>query len=315
MNVMSTDASIAKETQGAGGCFPVITDHALEAIAVLDSNGVVHYANAAWVRMHGYQRRSEVVGRQISAFHNKEQMSSNVLPFLQEVAHRGQISGPVGHIHKNGTEVPTNTTMIALKDETGKMRGVVVYAIDTSEPKKLNDEIGNLKSEADKRSAELKLAAARLQERAKELEIVESLLSARGTELSAINKQLWQYMSERGQTQDQLQALKTELAAKEKEAEELSSRLQRQSEEQAKTELRWKTQYSELSKAIKQLHNEVIEMKHQEVEYLEDVDLDAKRVGAKGTLDRDQLKQLSAMAKKFASEEVRESTLTMNKSL
>jgi PAS domain S-box-containing protein len=297
---MSTNTPIAKGHSGAGGCFSIIADRSLEAIAVLDTNGVVHYANAAWVRMHGYEHRSEVVGERISAFHNKEQMSGDVLPFLQEVGRRGQISGPVGHMHKSGMEIPTYTTMVALKDETGKMRGVIVFAIDISELEQLKEDIRNLKREADKRAEELALAAKSLEKQAREMEIVENLLGARGAELSSVNKQLWQYMSEREQIQEQCHVLRAELVEKEKQVSELTSRLQRQNAEQNRLEQQWKTQYSEMMSSIDRLSYEVREMKHNEVEFLEDIDLNAKPIGATGGVNRDQLKELSNMAKKFA---------------
>ena len=134
---MDTNTSISKGSSGAGGCFPVIAERAHEAIAVLDTNGVLHYANAAWVRMHGYMQLNEVVGKKITAFHNKEQLSADVLPLLHEVKSRGQISGPVGHMHKSGTVIPTNTTMVALKDDKGSVRAVIVYATDSSDLKSM----------------------------------------------------------------------------------------------------------------------------------------------------------------------------------
>jgi PAS domain S-box-containing protein len=298
---MNTNTPISKgSSAGAGGCFPVIADRAQEAIAVLDTNGVLHYANAAWMKMHGYVQLNEVVGKKITAFHNKEQLSGDVLPFLQEVTYRRQISGPVGHMHKNGTVVPTFTTMVALKDETGKVRAVIVYAMDTSEFEKLNEEIKGLKLEAEKRMSELTLTASRLEEGAKEREMVENLLRARGAELSSINKQLWQYMSEREQSQEQIQALRATLADKEKEAAELMSRLQQQKTEQLRQEHQWKMQYGSLTDAIENLRHEVVEMKHNEVEFLDGIDEDKEPVGAKNRIDREQLKQLSCMAKKFA---------------
>lgn len=297
---MNTSTSIAKSPSGASGCFSIIAEHAQEAIAVLDTNGVVHYANAAWIRMHGYEHRSEVVGKRISDFHNKQQLTGDVLPFLQEVGHRGQISGPVGHIHKNQTVVPTYTTMVALKDETGRMRGVIVFAVDISEMEQLKADIRNLKREADKRAEELALAAKSLEKQAREMEIVENLLGARGIELSSVNKQLWQYMSERELTQEQCNVLRTELAEKEKQIAELTNRLQRQNSEQTRLEQQWKTQYSELISAIDRLRHEVVEMKHHEVEFLEDIDADAEPVGTGKGVNRDQLRELSSMAKKFA---------------
>jgi PAS domain S-box-containing protein len=299
---MDTNASISKGASGAGGCFPAIADRAQEAIAVFDTNGVLHYANAAWVKMHGYAQLKEVVGKSITAFHNQEQISGDVLPFLQEVGHRSQISGPVGHIHKNGTVVPTDTTMVALKDKTGRVRAVVVYATDTSGTEKLNEEIGILKLDAEKRMSELTLTASRLEERAKELEMIENLLHSKGAELSSINKQLWQYVSEREQSQEQLRALRAALAEKEKETSELMSRLQQQREEQARQERQWKTQYGVMTETIENLRLEVVEMKRHEVEFLDGIDEYAEPVGAKSELDREQLRQISCMAKKFATE-------------
>jgi PAS domain S-box-containing protein len=298
---MGTNTSISKGTSGAGGCFPVIADRALEAIAVFDTNGILHYANAAWIQMHGYGQLNEIAGKKITIFHSKEQLTEDVLPLLQEVRYRSQISGSVGHIHKNGMMIPTNTTMVALRDDKGIIRAVVVYSTDSTEAANLNEEIKNLKLEAEKRMSELTLTASRLQERAKELEMVENLLRARGTELSSINKQLWQYMSEREQAHEQVQALKTMLLEKEKEIMDLTNRVQRQNAEQARTEMQWKAQYGAMTTAIEKLRQEVIKIKHQEVEFLDGIEEDEELVGAKSGLDREQVQQISNMAKKFVN--------------
>ena len=298
---MDTNTAISKGVSEVGGCFRVIADRAREAIALFDTNGVLHYANAAWVKMHGYAHLNEVLGKKITAFHNKEQLSGDVLPFLQEIGHRGQISGPVGHIRKNGTAIPTNTTMVMLKDERSTIRAVAVYATDTTEREMLNEEIKNLKLDAEKRMSELTLTASRLADRAKELEMVENLLRARGAELASINKQLWQYMSEREQSQEQIQALKAALAEKDKEISELTSRLEQQRVEQARQENQWKSQYVSLAEAIDKLRQGIVEMKYNEAEFLDSVGGYARPPGAKSELDQEQLKQLSDMAKKFAT--------------
>ena len=129
---MDADTSNSKASSGAGWCFSIIIDNAQEAIAVLDACDIVRYANIAWAKMHGYEHRSEIAGKHISDFHSKEQFIANVLPLLREAGSRCQISGPVEHIRKNGAKVPTCTTMIALKDKTGKVRGIVVFAADIS---------------------------------------------------------------------------------------------------------------------------------------------------------------------------------------
>lgn len=296
---MGTDTAISKVT--SDGCFRVIADRAQEAIAVFDTNGVLHYANAAWVRMHGYAHVSDILGKKIATFYNKEQLAGDVLPFLQEIGHRGQISGPVGHTRKDGTVITTNTTMVVLKDETSAIRAVAVYATDATEREMLNGEIRDLKLEAEKRMSELSSTASRLAERSKELGMVENLLRARGAELASINKQLWQYMSEREQSQEQIQALRATLAEKEKEVSELMSRLEQQHMEQARQENQWKSQYASLADAIEKLRHGIVEMRYNEAEFLEGVGGYAKPPGAKSELDQEHLKQLSDMAKKFAT--------------
>jgi PAS domain S-box-containing protein len=299
---MNTNTSISKKPLGAGGCFSIIADYAEEAIVVLDSNGVVRYANFAWARMHGYEQRGDVVGRQINDFHNKEQMRDIVLPFLQEVGRRGCISGPVEHIYSDGKKVPTHTTMVALKDDAGKMRGVIVFATDTSELEQIKEECRRIESELERRTLELKSAVEQQGKRTRETELVEELLVARGMELSSVNKQLWEYMSARAQTEEQVKALSTELAEKDKQLAQYKSQLQRQNVEHLRLDEYWKTQYSELTKVIEKLRLEVIEMKHHEVEFLDGIEEDTALVGAVRGLEIDQIRELSDMAKKFASE-------------
>jgi PAS domain S-box-containing protein len=267
---MNTNTSISKKPLGAGGCFSIIADYAEEAIVVLDSNGVVRYANFAWARMHGYEQRGDVVGRQINDFHNKEQMRDIVLPFLQEVGRRGCISGPVEHIYSDGKKVPTHTTMVALKDDAGKMRGVIVFATDTSELEQIKEECRRIESELERRTLELKSA--------------------------------WEYMSVRAQTEEQVKALSTMLAEKDKQLAQYKSQLQRQNVEHLRLDEYWKTQYSELTKVIEKLRLEVIEMKHHEVEFLDGIEEDTALVGAVRGLEIDQIRELSDMAKKFANE-------------
>ncbi len=297
---METNTPVTKRYSRARGCFSIIADRTLEAIAVIDMNGVVHYANAAWVRMHGYEHRSEVVGKQISAFHNKEQISGEVLTFLREVVRRGQISGPIRHMHKDGTEIPTHTAMVALKDETGKRRGVIIFAMDISKLEQLKEDVSGLKREAHKRTAELALAAKSLEKQANLPETAENTPGARGIKLPAVNKQLWQYISEMEQIQKQCNVLRAELAEKEKQGAEITSQLQRQKTEHTRLEQQWKKQYNEMTYSIDRLRQEVGEMKHHEVEYLEDIDMDAELIGETGGMNREQLRELSDMAKKFA---------------
>ena len=299
---MSTDTSNSKRSSGADRSLSVIIDKAQEAIAVLDNSGMVHYANASWVKMHGYEHRSEVAGKHIREFHSKEQFTADILPLLREATSRGQVSAHVEHLHKNGTKIPTNTVMTALKDKTGEVRGIIIFTIDSSEVEQLKEEIRELKNEAERKTEELKSMTSWLEEREKEMELTEKLLFDRETEISLVSKQMCEYLSERRHTQEQLRVLREMLAQKERQFAGLTGQLRQSNAEQEKLEKQWKAQCKELTATIEQLHRMVREMKHREVEFLDGIDRDAELVGARTGLDHEQLEQLSSMAKKFASE-------------
>ena len=297
---MNTDTSKSDASLGSERVFSFIIDSAEEAIALLNNDGVVRYANLAWIRMHGYERRDDVVNKPISSFHNKEQLKDIVLPFLQEVIHRGYISGPVGHIDAGGKVIPTNTTMLALKDNSGKIKGIIVFSSDTSGLEMLRQELAGIKSELDKRTFELKSVIEQHEQKVRELTMVEDLLGARGIELSQVNKKLWEYMSVSTQSKEQLKFLHEELAEKDKQLADCKNRLQQQNNERLRIDQYWKKQFENLTSVIEKLRMEVMEMKHQEVEFLDGIEDDAVLAGSKGELALDQIKELSEMAKKFA---------------
>lgn len=298
---MNTDITSLKASSGSSGCPSVIIDKAQEAIAVIDTRGIVCYANLAWLKMHGFENGYLVAGKHISSFHSKEQFRTEVLPLLNEALSRGQISGPVEHIHKNGARVSTNSTIIVLKDKEGKVHGLIVFATDTTEIEQLKAEVRELGGIVDKKSAELAAMTRWQEDREKEMEMTEKLLFDRETEVSAACKQMTEYLAERKHTQEQLRILSEMLEKKEKQIAGLAGQLRQNNTEQDKLETRWKVQCRELTSTIDQLHNMVMEMKQREVEFLDGIDRDAEMVGANASLDQEQLRQLSGIAKKFAS--------------
>ena len=216
--------------------FSIIIDNAQEAIVVLDVCEIVRYANIAWVKMHGYEHRSEVTGKHVSDFHNKEQFIADIQPLFREVCSRGQISGSVEHIRKNGAKVSTYTTMTALKDKTGEVRGIVVFAADTSQIKQLEEEIRELRKEVDRKQEELKSIPSWLECREKEMELTEKLLFDRETEVSVVCKQMSEYLSERRHTQEQLRVLREMLGEKERQFAGLTGQLRQKNAEQESLE-------------------------------------------------------------------------------
>ncbi|MHC4149302.1 MAG: PAS domain S-box protein [Planctomycetota bacterium] len=146
-------------------CLATVAEDVSEAVAVVDANGVVRFVNSAWARMHGYEGRSELVGKEICVFHGEEQMRSDVEGFMEEAKRRGQLAGPVGHVRKDGTSFSTETKMTVVHDKSGEGIGLAVFAKETSEEERGEGELRRCCAQLEGRVEQLKgeLAAAREQ--------------------------------------------------------------------------------------------------------------------------------------------------------
>jgi len=119
----------------------MIAELANEGIVVVDPNGIIRFVNKAWAKMHGYDTRNELVGKHINMFHTEEQMKTTVIPFIEEVKHRGQLAGPVEHLRRDGTLFPMETKMTLVKDEQGKAVGLIVFVIDMTEQRQVEEHL------------------------------------------------------------------------------------------------------------------------------------------------------------------------------
>jgi len=174
----------------------MIAEQTNEGIIVVDLDGSLRFVNEAWVEMHGYKTKDELIGKQLSLFHTKEQMKTDVTPLLEETKRCGQLEGTVEHIKSDGTVFPTQTKMILVKDEPGKATGLIVFAVDIGQLKKLQETtVENLK-----RSKHLSERITRLRKLFGEcLEVGEYLAEQTG-ELQANNEILLQQMTELDQS-------------------------------------------------------------------------------------------------------------------
>jgi PAS domain S-box-containing protein len=105
-------------------------EQSFEGIAFADMDRKLIYVNPAWAEMHGYHSPTELIGEKISIFHNREQMEQCVKPFIDVVFKKGQNSGEVGHIRKDGTPFTTLMTTTLLKDEQEKPTAILGIALD-----------------------------------------------------------------------------------------------------------------------------------------------------------------------------------------
>jgi PAS domain S-box-containing protein len=174
----------------------MIAEQANEGIVVVDLDGSLRFVNEAWAGMHGYKTKDELIGKQLSLFHTKEQMKTDVIPLLEETKRCGQLEGTVEHVKNDGTVFPAQTKMILVVDEAGEAIGLIVFAADVDQHTKLQETtVENLK-----RVKHLNERITRLRKQLGEcLEAGEYLAEQTG-ELQANNEILLQQMSELDQS-------------------------------------------------------------------------------------------------------------------
>jgi PAS domain S-box-containing protein len=169
-----------------------IAERVNEGIAVVDLDGSIHFVNDAWAGMHGYKLKDELIGKQLSLFHTKEQMRTEVIPLLEKTRHFGQTENTVEHIKSDGTTFLTRTRMILAGDEAGETTGIIVFAADTRRCAKLQETA----AENLKRAKHLSERITRLRKLLGEcLEVGECLEEQTG-ELQANNEMLQQQITE-----------------------------------------------------------------------------------------------------------------------
>ena len=162
-----------------------------EGIAVADLNGSLLFLNEAWCGMHGYKSKDELIGKQLSLFHTKEQMKTYVIPLLEKTKQCGQVEETIEHVKSNGTVFATQTRMILVRDEAGKATGFIIFAADISQSPKLKDTaVENLKQikHFSKRIAQLRKLFGECGE-------IEECLAEQTNELQANNKMLLKQIS------------------------------------------------------------------------------------------------------------------------
>jgi PAS domain S-box-containing protein len=121
-------------------------EKANEGIAVADLDGSLLFLNNAWCGMHGYKSKDELIGKQLSLFHTKEQMKTDVIPLLEKTKRCGQIEGTIEHVKSNGIVFATQTKMISVGDGAGKATGFIIFAANIDQSPKLKDTtVENLK--------------------------------------------------------------------------------------------------------------------------------------------------------------------------
>ncbi|MBM4137598.1 MAG: PAS domain S-box protein, partial [Nitrospira sp.] len=133
-----TDITERKQAEEEIRKFKTIADRAGYGVVISDLEGNLLYLNESFAKMHGYTAE-ELIGRNLSVFHNEEQME-NVDRLKNKLQEMGSyIAEEVWHIRKDGTFFPTLMHGTLVRDARGKPLFMAATAIDITKQKQAED--------------------------------------------------------------------------------------------------------------------------------------------------------------------------------
>ena len=134
------DISERKKAEEEIKIFKTISDNAGYGVVISDIHGSLIYVNDSFARMHGYLAH-ELVGKNFSIFHTKEQMN-NVNRLANQLRQKGSyIAEEVWHKRKDNKIFPTLMNGTLITNEKGKPQFQAVTAIDITSQKLAEDEL------------------------------------------------------------------------------------------------------------------------------------------------------------------------------
>lgn len=227
----------------------MITEQADEAIVVIDLSGALRFVNTAWARMHGYETSTELLGKSITLFHNKEQLKTDLTPAISKARRSGIFKGRIEHLRADGTTFPSQTKITPISDESGQAIGLIILLTDITEPKRLEQTL----AETTEQAKELKQQIDRLQSDTAKREQAEQVLKQQAEELAAANRQLQNEIAERQQLEDSLKRRAAEF-------EDANQQLQNEVKKRQDDEQSLKQQTDDLAAANEQLQDKITEL-------------------------------------------------------
>ncbi len=124
--------------------FSILADQANYGIALTDMEGNLDYVNPNLAKMHGYEVE-ELIGKNLTALHNEEQLHSEVFPLLGKIKTEGGFSAEeVNHVRKDGSVFPTLMSSKVIFNSVGAPKFMSATMLDISAKKKDEDEIRKL---------------------------------------------------------------------------------------------------------------------------------------------------------------------------
>jgi PAS domain S-box-containing protein len=136
-----------------------------EGVGLFSLQGAVLFVNKAFAATHGYTPE-QVTGKHLSVFHTVEQMPP-VLKSNRKLLTEGYFSGELWHARADGSVFPAQMHNSVLRDNDGKIMGLIATSRDITELKKTEEALLKSHQELEAYSSSLE---AKVEERTKDLE-------------------------------------------------------------------------------------------------------------------------------------------------
>ncbi len=117
--------------------FRQITENMLDAVALLDSTGVIKYVSPSHERLLGY-KSEDMVGRLVFDFIPPEDVE-HVVASLEGILEKGEITYRFRFRHSDGHYVWGEASAKALRDDSGNVSGYVIGSRDITERKRTEE--------------------------------------------------------------------------------------------------------------------------------------------------------------------------------
>lgn len=108
-----------------------------EAMAVTDLEGNILFVNRAFAAAHGYEEL-DLIGMHISMVHTAEETGA-LARAKKEIMEKGEFSGELWHLRRDGSQFPTLVQNSLLRDDDGAPYGIILTARDITERKRAEE--------------------------------------------------------------------------------------------------------------------------------------------------------------------------------
>ena len=119
----------------------LVFEYSLTANSISDKAGVLTHVNDAFIKIWGYESKSEVIGKLISDLLNFQEEAKNIITALDET---GEWEGEYTALRKDGTTFYAQGLATIISDESGNTIGYQSAVLDITERKQAEDRTQHL---------------------------------------------------------------------------------------------------------------------------------------------------------------------------